>query len=182
MPTISGTSGSNAEGGALTIAGSGFGSKSTAAPFMWEKFTGGSKTSALTNNASGGEMVYSETSIVQPRRGNSAKADYSKNSGGDGQWCSFQYNDDTAPKWYVSWWIYLPSTWHWGTTGSGGGDDGLSNIKIVRFFPTGPNYTNIDAVLHSFDNFNWRRAYEWETGVDDDYIGGGLPNFDVTFH
>jgi hypothetical protein len=178
MPTIT-TVAAGGDGGTLTLAGSGFGSKATPGPLVFEKFDGGRLTSTLTNNATGGEMTYS-SEVVRPRRTHAAKADYSKNSGSDGQWCSWQYNQGTAPRWYVSWRVYLPATWHWGEDAYGGSDDGLANIKIIRFFPTGSNYTNIDAVLHAYDNYNWKRAYEHESGNDEAYING-VPWFNETF-
>lgn len=180
MPTIAGVGGTLTEGGTLTLSGSGFGSKASPGPLVFEKFEGGRKTSTLTNNASGGEMVYDETSIVRPRRTHSARADYSKNSGSDGQWCSWQFSEKTAPKWFVSWFVYLPDSWVWGTDAYGGPNDGLANIKIIRFFPTGSNYTNVDAVLHAYDNFNWKKAYEHEGHNEEAYING-VPWFNDTF-
>ena len=180
MPTITGLSGTTAEGGSLTVSGSGFSDKAAAAPLVFEKFEGGQKTSALTNNATGGEMRYNETGIVRPRRRSSARSDYSKTSGPDGAWKYFQSTSGRPDNGSCLGSFTCQKTGHFGEDAYGGADDGLANIKVVRFFPTGGNYTNVDAVLHAYDNYNWKKAYEHETYNDENYIQG-LPWFNDTF-
>jgi len=39
-----------------------------------------------------------------------------------------------ASQWYVSYWFYLDQNWDWGTTGYGGDNQFLSNIKVFRMW------------------------------------------------
>src|SRR5262245_5388510 len=51
-PTISGTSGTYSTGQSIQLSGSGFGSKSPAAPYVWADFEGGGNPSPLGQTSS----------------------------------------------------------------------------------------------------------------------------------
>lgn len=50
-PSVSGTSGTVSNGATITISGSGFGSKSTAAPMLWDDFEAGSAGNVIAGSA-----------------------------------------------------------------------------------------------------------------------------------
>lgn len=60
-PSISGTSGTPANGSSFTIAGTGFGSKTNAAPWLWENFESGTHGNPVAGN-NGWEEYGSNTS------------------------------------------------------------------------------------------------------------------------
>lgn len=86
-PAVSGVSGTLSSGQTVTIAGSGFGTKSTVAPVLWDDFEKGNSGSLVQNNAAqigkwdtgaGSEVVTYST--AKPRTGNkSAYHDFINN-------------------------------------------------------------------------------------------------------
>ncbi|MDR7420718.1 MAG: hypothetical protein QN178_17620, partial [Armatimonadota bacterium] len=76
-----------------------------------------------------------------------ARCDFKQGGGG----CFFSYDAAAHPKWFVQYWVMLAANWRWGTSTYGGNDDGLSNVKFMRFFPLGArNYSNVGYAFHGF--------------------------------
>lgn len=146
QPTIASVSGTLSHNSTVVISGISFGTKSTAAPKVWETFDDGSLTD-LTEHSPGG-MVYNNGNNLRHQFATfNARANYKIGGGGH----YFGYDGTTAAKWFVQYWIKLASNWQWGTSTYGGGDDGLANIKIFRLYPTGSRtYSNVGYSLHSF--------------------------------
>lgn len=123
---ISSLSGTASHGNSVTISGAGFGSKSTAAPQLWDTVENQSTYSGLSdgdtipdggsypwyNNASSGPQVKMETTDSQ--RGQSSemyKIVFSGNSGG-GLLESYDYNNAIL---YLSWWFKASTDWQGGS-------------------------------------------------------------------
>jgi len=154
QPTVSGISGTVGNGQTITISGASFGTKTTAAPLISEDFADGLLDSKIV--VRGGTFALNDDNLRHGFSTHNARADY-KNSNG----YYFGYDNGTAPKWYVQYWIKLASNWHWGTSTFGGGDDGLANIKFFRLFPTGSRtYSDVGYSTHGFDGGNILRFVE----------------------
>lgn len=148
QPSLSSVTGTVANGQTVTISGSGFGAKATAAPLVWEDFSDGI-ANGITKN--GGAWFVTDNADAPLRSAfhtRQARCDF-KNPGGN---CFFSYNAGTAPRWFTQYWVRLAPNWRWGTSTYGGSDDGLSNVKYWRVFPTGArNYTNVGLAWHGFN-------------------------------
>jgi hypothetical protein len=130
-------------GQTITISGANFGTKSTVAPLIWEDFADGLLDAKLAIR--GGTFVLNGDNLRHPFSTHNARSDY-KNNG-----FYFGYDQGTAPKWFVQYWVKLASNWHWGTSTFGGPDDGLANVKFFRLFPTGSRtYSDVGYSYHGF--------------------------------
>ena len=144
QPTVTGVSGRVANDQTITINGASFGTKASAAPLVWEDFSDGAVDPALVNKGPGPAEINGDN-LRHPFSSRNVRADY-KTAG-----AFFGYDAATAPKWFVQYWIKLAPNWHWGTTGFGGDDDGLANVKFFRMFPKGArNYANVGYSTHGF--------------------------------
>ena len=148
QPAITGVSGTVTNNQTVSITGSGFGTKATAAPLVWEDFNDGVLHPSLSPH---GSLPLTNTDNLRHAFSTrNARANY-KVAGANGDGHYFEYNGGTALKWFVQYWIKLASNWRFGTTAFGGGDDGLANIKFFRMFPSGSRtYTNVGYSLHGF--------------------------------
>ena len=150
QPTVTDVSGALANSQTITIRGTSFGTKGVAAPLVWEDFADGALDPSLTPH---GLLTVSNTdNLRHPFSSRNARADFKLTDGNwDGHY--FQYNGGTARKWFVQYWIKLATNWHWGTTGSDGGDGGLANVKFFRMLPSGDrNYANVGYSTHGFQD------------------------------
>jgi len=153
QPTVSGVSGTIKNGQTITITGANFGVKSTPAPLIWEDFSDGVLDSKLA--VRGGTFALNGDNLRDAFSTHNARSDY-KNNG-----FYFGYDNGTASKWFVQYWIKLASNWHWGTSTFGGPDDGLANVKFFRLFPTGSRtYSDVGYATHGFDGGNVLRFVE----------------------
>lgn len=153
-PAIVTTQGLITNDSVVTITGSGFGTKGSAAPLVWHNFANGAAPSGLAANSI---SVFNNTD--NPRTIASAYTTRFDHKLGGSDF--FSYNTTAYPQWYVAYWIRLASNWHWGTTTSGGADDGLANIKFFRAFPTGArSYTNFGYTFHGWGSRETQRFFE----------------------
>jgi hypothetical protein len=157
QPTVSGVSGTIANGQTITIAGSSFGTKSTAGPLVWEDFNDGSLNGLA---AHGGMSLTNSDNLRHPFSAHNARANFKiTDANGDGNY--FSYDNQSAPKWFVQYWVKLASNWHWGTSTYGGSDDGLANVKVFRLFPMGSRtYSDVGYSLHGMDGGDMLRFVE----------------------
>ncbi len=143
QPAISGVSGTITNNQTISISGSGFGTKSTAAPLVWEDFADGALDPKLPTR--GGAVAINGDNLRHSFSAKNARANF-KTAG-----YYFGYDAATAPKWFVQYWIKLASNWHWGTSTYSGADDGLANVKFFRMFPAGSRtYANVGYSIHGF--------------------------------
>ena len=168
QPSVSGISGTVTHNQVITVSGSNFGTKAAAAPLVWENFDDGSLTDSLTLHDAGGTWTPNNTSNRRhARQAFNARADFKQG------YAYVGYDAETASKWFVQYWIKLAPNWHWGTGVYGQPDTGLSNVKMIRWFPQGSrSYTNATVVLHGFDGHSWKYAFEHTGSNDEDYIPG----------
>jgi hypothetical protein len=166
QPTVTGVQGTVGNDRIITISGASFGTKSEAAPLVWEDFSDGELHPSLTPH--GVFTVDNADNLRHPFGVRNARADFKLL---DSNWEShyFQYNGGTAPKWFVQYWIKLATNWHWGTTRNGGSDDGLANVKFFRMFPKGSRtYANVGYSTHGFADGDVLRFVE---NGDQTYLG-----------
>jgi len=144
QPSVTGVAGTMANNQTITITGASFGTKTAAAPLVWEDVSDGVVDSKLVNHGSGVAAINGDN-LRHSFSTKNVRADYKKAG------AYYGYDASTAPKWFVQYWIKLASNWHWGTSTYGGGDDGLANIKFFRMFPTGSRtYANAGYSTHGF--------------------------------
>lgn len=144
---ISGTSGTLSDGSAVTISGSSFGTKSAAAPKVWEDFAG--SLNANLDEHGGAFNIANTTNLRHTHAAHNARADFhTVGSFFDGHY--FEYSGSDAPKWFTQYWVKLATNWSWGTTVEGGGNSSVANVKFVRYFPGGRTYTNVGYSMQNF--------------------------------
>lgn len=146
QPAVSAVTGTVANGQTVTILGGAFGTKPAATPLAWEDFTAGT-LKVLTARGSTSLTVANADNLRTTFSSRNARCDFKQNGGG----CFFSYDGAAHPKWFVQYWIKLAPNWQWGTTTYNGGNDGLANVKFLRFFPLGSrNYSNVGYSFHGF--------------------------------
>ena len=114
-PSISSTSGTWSHGNSVTIAGTGFGSKSTAAPIRWETFEDGTVGTNVTTTGywsaeSPAQTLFDDDSNISTRHSNSDQHIRWDGNGWPGSTGKF-YKDDigfaNTGKAYVNLWLYM---------------------------------------------------------------------------
>lgn len=125
-PTLSGFSGDTAHGGSVTLTGTDFLTKSTAAPFTFDTVESGAFSA---NWKSAHDLAVNSDNNRSSR---STKNGYLNFRAGfdDGYFTST--DTVTSSKWIVSYWVKLGANWDWGTTDASGTNKFLSNIKLFR--------------------------------------------------
>jgi len=118
-PMVTNVTGSFSRGGSATIAGSSFGTKSSAGPLVWENFEAGSLNSAIRGTAPavsniGGSWTWQATdsggpvfsnSVVRPNSTKSSKHDYAST------YSNGLFVNTQLPSYFFSfWWYYHPVT------------------------------------------------------------------------
>jgi hypothetical protein len=147
QPSITGVTGTLSHGQTVTIAGSGFGTKSPVAPAAFEDFSDG-VANGISKHGGTWHITNNTDNLRTPFDTMNARCDF-KNPGG---YCDYSYDAVTAPRWFVQYWFKPAPNWQWGTTTYGGGNDGLANVKYWRLFPTGArNYSNVGLAWHGFN-------------------------------
>lgn len=129
--TVNGVSGSVQHGTTITISGSNFGTKPTAAPLIYDDIEGGSFDPRWTS-----------TTRLSPN-GTEARHQFSGGSGTvnfvdyqAGGW--FTGGSNNAGPWFCQYWFKLADDWTWGSGTYGQMGANLANIKIFRMWETGP--------------------------------------------
>jgi len=198
-PSISSTTGTWAHGNTITISGSGFGTKSTAAPRVWDDFEDGSNTQSIdgqppvvgpdwgTHTSHGTPPKYSNIS----NRTNSSlcsRHDFAVT----GQYnCSLEYYEVTDTAYFTFWWKYdlQGSTFNrntkpwieYGTegyfpllyTGFGNPDYGDGSLRVSIQddpMPSGPGDWG-GTNLSSIEN-EWIRIEDWHVQSDPNVSNG----------
>lgn len=163
-------SGSQAQGGALTITGVNFGTKSTAAPFVFEGLEpSGAYASSKWSNPFGSNPPNSDQEQIvttNQRNANSTHSIYFNYKGTtDGDMGYLETTASTGRNWFMSYWAELGTNWDWGTTLNSGASstDNLGNIKFWRVWePAGCNGGDDSAImtihLNNGDMEWWDRA------------------------
>ncbi len=160
QPAVGSVSGTVTHDQTLVITGSGFGTKATPAPLVWEDFSDSALDPKLVTR--GGAVALNGDNLRHAFSTKNARSDYKAPGGG----YYFGYDEGTAPKWFVQYWVKLAPNWVWGSKTFGESGDGLSNIKFFRMFPTGDrNYSNVGYSMHGFRGGEVLRFVE--NGVQD---------------
>lgn len=176
QPAISSISGTFTHGTPIVLSGTGFGTKATPAPRVWETFADGLLSTLLADH---GGMVYSNgDNLRHAYSGFNARADFAAAAeNGDGYY--FRYRGGAAPKWFVQYWVKPGANWQWGTGQYGEADMNVANVKLFRLYPIGDrNYSNAGYSLHGFDGGGVLRFVEngVETYLDVDGRSWFTPN------
>lgn len=155
---ITSISGSVAHGESVTISGSGFGSKSPAAPLLWETFDGGTNGESVSgggwNSYTGGGARYNNT---QPYSGSLSAYNYTEYGDRKGFNTSYYVLPNPSDQLYVSCMfrhdgtIYnadrVPKNWRINTPGnhySGPGEFALSDGYLYYYSGDTPYWVNLD--------------------------------------
>lgn len=133
-------------GTTLTVGGTGFTTKATPAPIIFDTVESGSFS------PSWGSVNSLTVNSDNNRHAGSTKNGYLNFRAGvdEGQ---FKGPDPVHPKWFVSYWFKLGSNWDWGTTDFSGNNKFLSNIKIFRMYhPAGAATENYVVAYNGWEN------------------------------
>lgn len=162
-PSGASWSGTLNDGTAITITGTGFGTKSTPAPLVYDKFESGSINSYWTSD--------NDLAIVTSgplRSSNSTRHEHlSHIDGTDEGYLSGQ--NTSYRKWLVSTWMRVETNFDWGTTVFSSTNKFLSNIKIFRLWDPG---AEVDNLYVQYDGAN--NDCFWTT---ESVSGGGTARF-----
>lgn len=153
---ISGVSGTIAHGEAVTISGSSFGTKSTAAPLKYDDFQSVTDGSQITtssadgptwlNNGGMGQTFNPVASSARLRSGTpfsvNMRSHWQPSGGSDPSACSVALTNLSITRGLVD-------AWHYFDMSSASGSD--MNIKPWRFHPNDPNFSTTN-VYYSFAN------------------------------
>ncbi len=179
-PVISSLTGSLAHGARVTITGSNFGAKLSAAPVAWDNLEDGKADKVATVGSwgdtgyPGGIMAATNT---HRRNENSVYSAYCKVPGNGNEYCAFRMHDGSAAKWFIQYWVYVGENWKW--------ENG--NIKILRLWNSSTcnlrvqaPFNNVDIVVENSDighggyNVGWTPVTSSLKYVDQ-YYGYGAP-------
>lgn len=140
-PTVSGVSGVVQHDGTITITGSSFGTKSTAAPVAWDNLEDGAcnTTATVGSWSSVNDLSISTANQRHARSRYNAVVNFNKEA-----WGNFTGGSD-APTWFVQYWFYLDNDFNF----SSNIDNNLGNIKIFRMWSTGSGLNNLRVQLLS---------------------------------
>lgn len=150
---ISGVSGSPAHGGQVTISGSAFGTKPTAAPVIWDNFETGAfnRVTPWSSTGNPAGLLTVAASGVNARHPNSLYNTTANFPGTDG-WATLSGGSD-SPSWYCQYWFKLDNDWNWGTSAvQGTPNSNLANVKIFRMWSTGNVSENFAVAAHGWEN------------------------------
>lgn len=149
-PSVTGASGTMSHGQTVTITGSGFGSKSSAAPHVWDTLEDGSCDTTATVGTWGDADGYPNGSLaISSSNARHANSTYCASGTFDviGETIAFAANTSSST-WYVQYWIYLDSEFSWGN----------NNVKLFRLWDTSndenlriQSYNNVDIVVENCD-------------------------------
>jgi hypothetical protein len=163
-PVVTSVSGSVTQGGTLTIAGSGFGSKSPAQPYFWAPMNGNMNPSSLGVLQSWATTPTSEftyTAGCGPAPGTGCAAGIPANGSSADEWAIGIY----SPSYYGSgndWnsygqktYVYRKSKRNFSYT-----NNGSTNVKLIRVWGTS------SSMINYYPDFYWS-VYNGRIGVED---------------
>lgn len=138
-PTVGGISGVVQHDGTITITGSSFGIKATAAPVAWDNLEDGTcnTTATVGSWSSVHDLSISTANQRHARSKYNAGINFNKEA-----WGNFTGGSD-APTWFVQYWFYLDNDFNF----SSSIDNNLGNIKIFRMWSTGSGTNNLRVQL-----------------------------------
>ncbi|MBK9496777.1 MAG: hypothetical protein IPO08_20190 [Xanthomonadales bacterium] len=156
-PTITSVTGTITQGGDVVIGGSGFGSKPTAAPLVFDTVESGAFSPSWTSYFALAVRDHT-ANPTEKRHANSRYSGWANMKGnrtgvenqslGDARsFATFQKGTQSRTH-FASYWFRLKD-WEWGTTGEGGGDGSLANVKIFRLWDYG-DYDNFIMATEYF--------------------------------
>jgi hypothetical protein len=150
-PAITSVSGTVTDGQAVTIAGSGFGTKSTAAPTCYDDFESGSVKAYWGSN--NGLII---TSTPTQRDSHSTYNGYHNFTGADSTSNHNAYltgsDSVLANTWYVSYWFYLYPNFNWQNGAYPDPPKFLSNIKFFRLWNPGATVEDFVTATQGWAN------------------------------
>jgi|GEM_PF-795274 len=167
QPNITGFSGSLTHKGALTITGSGFGTKATAAPFKWDDFESGTLGANLGNGwwstavGGGGPLPKYDNTVLRTGSAKSVLQDYTYpgvgSTGGNRQYgAAFGLVNQNNNKYYISFWRYLT------TAGSP-----VRNFKTLALRGGTPGqWENPEARMDTYAIYGPTYGYFYTVGCD----------------
>ncbi len=146
--SVTGVSGTLTHGSTLTIAGTGFGTKSTAAPVVWDTWENG----ALNDPTVGGPWESTNDLALHsgaPQRHANSTYNVGKNLG-QSDYYAFVIGPDSplADHWFCQYWLYLHSDWTWVNDMN----KSMGNIKFFRIWNPGSALENWVMAWHTGDD------------------------------
>ncbi len=153
-PDVTGVSGAATHGGTLTITGTGFGTKTAAAPLFWDDLEGASPLPGWTFTGD-----FTSLNTTNNRHGNSRQNVHLNFAGASKGEAYFTAGNAVYDKWFVQYWFKVSTDWDWGTTDFSGTHKFLSNIKIFRMWNPGSTKENFVLAYRGWEN---RFAYNME--------------------
>ncbi len=149
-PAIDGTGGIFKHGAAITVSGTGFGTKPQAAPTAFETLESGGFLPYWSNTT--GLTVSSNLQ----RTTRSAKTAYHNFKNGTGADVHGAYltgsNSILSPTWFVSYWAYLDPNFDWQNGAYPDPPKFLSNVKIFRLWNPGPTGEDFVVATQGWEN------------------------------
>lgn len=115
-PSISDVSGTISEDETITISGSAFGTKSTAAPVKWDDFEDGADETALKDTDSSWSAYSGDGALYTDTDSHSGSLSvYNDASGGGSDFATNQISISTTEKLFVSFWLKVETDGDWGS-------------------------------------------------------------------
>jgi len=128
-PIITSISGNPADGSLVTITGNNFGTKSPAAPLIWETHEVGSFSGDWGNSMKDRDMLIGSTAEIN-RHSKSSYYGYDQFD----MYSAYRYAESYSNTWYINFWFRLGSAWVYSGSGS---PDYMSNIKTTLLWNAG---------------------------------------------
>ena len=181
--SVSGVTGTLEQDATITIAGSSFGSKSTANPCIWETHEDGTLDTAA-DIGTWHSWTHLTLSASQQRHSNSTYNGGINFDGGAGASYGSRTGGASTPDgstWYIQYWFYLASDFAF----DGDQDNNLGNIKLFRLWSSGSDINNLriqfrarydsDLVVEAADEgHDWEPVTPGDNWIDE-IMGWGDP-------
>jgi len=160
--SISDVNGTVKQDSTITIIGSGFGSKSTPAPTVYDNMESGSFNAAWTST---GSVNGTPPGLFINATDGYAGSDYCgyRNFTGDYGAAAFR-KETSASKIFISYWMKLGASWDWGEGQSGDPDQYLSSVKFIRLYSGQQEPMHTYFIINSQTVGQFRIEYEY---IDD---------------
>lgn len=146
-PSVSGVSGTLTHGQTLTISGSSFGTKSTAAPLIFDTFESGSFNGSWANTT--GLSINSDNNRTNSTK--NAFHNFKTGTSNDMHNAYFTAGNTVYPTWHVSYWFKLGTNWDWGSAAYPAAPKFLANIKLFRLWNPGSTNQNFVLATEGYD-------------------------------
>ncbi|MBN1670495.1 MAG: hypothetical protein JXR37_05660 [Kiritimatiellae bacterium] len=190
-PSINGVTGTLSHGAGVTIAGSGFGAKSPAAPVAWDDLEDGACNTTATVGMwnSVNHLSIGSTQNRHPRSAHHAHLDFGGAGAKQGNGYFTGPNDRLAERWFAQYWFLLAANFDWGTSTYGGGDENLANVKIFRMWNPGSANENFvmategwgSSVIYTTEYVSGPGGGWFWAGYRDDMTKGAWHNLQFEF-